>query len=135
MKRLSMLVFCLVSLTGCYESAPDKSDAADIAKQEVSMALCGDRAAGCISKAVGDARVGERLNDHTNKITVSFSKIIATPLAIKGEKQTKFTGGGFVSYVFDAKNGDTYVKEISLWSEDGAQLIDLCGHNYTFCTK
>lgn len=135
MKRLIMLVACLIGLAGCYQSTPDKSGAADIAKQEVSMALCGDRAAGCISMAVGEAHVGERLNDHTNKITVSFSKIIATPLANKGKKTKKFIGGGVVSYVFDAKNGDAYVKEISLWSEDGAQLIDLCGHNYTFCTK
>jgi hypothetical protein len=133
MIRLTTLLALSLILSGCYEKTPNDTEAIDIAKQEISMALCGDRLSACVIEANAVAHVGARRNDHTNKITVSFNSIKANPETknVNG----RFTGGGLVSYDFDAKNGKTYVKEISLWSADGSQSIELCGHDYTFCSK
>ncbi|WP_267369253.1 MULTISPECIES: hypothetical protein [unclassified Pantoea] len=132
MKRVLMVLIGTVALTGCYEKTPSKDQAIEIAKEEISMALCGDRSGRCISQSVGNAHISERLNDHTNNITVTFKGIEQRS---DSPSKSLAISGGIVSYSFDAKNGKTFVKEISLWSDDSAHSIRLCGHNYTFCRK
>ncbi|MGJ7631137.1 hypothetical protein [Citrobacter freundii] len=123
-------------LSGCYEPLPSKDKAIETAKEEVSMALCGDRTISCVFVEGGNAHIGERRSDKTAPITVTFSAIKAKYL-----KDGSLTTGkaevdeGLVVYDFDANTGDTYVKEISLWSSDGKRKIELCGHDYKFCKK
>lgn len=133
MIRLTTLLALSLILSGCYEKTPNDAEAIDIAKQEISMALCGSRLSACVIEANAAAHIGARRNDDTNKITVSFNSIKANAEAESGNEE--FIGGGLVSYDFDAKSGKTYVKEISLWSNDGSKTIELCGHDYTFCRK
>jgi len=135
MKRITLMMVSAFALAGCYDKTPNESESVEIAKQEVSMALCGDRMAACITEDAGQAHIGERLDDHTNKITVTFTNIRAKYESDGAKVPTDFSGGGLVVFEFDAKNGKTYVKEISVWSDDGSQSISLCGHDYTFCRK
>lgn len=135
MKRIAWLIASAISLTGCYEKTPSAPEAVELAKQEVSMALCGDKSASCIATANGKANIGERLNDNTNKIVVTFETIKANTPKLNQHSTVDFIGGGIVAYDFDAKSGKTHVKEISLWSDDGSHSISLCGHHYTFCKK
>ncbi|MGG7716501.1 hypothetical protein PGN42_10575 [Klebsiella aerogenes] len=131
MTRISVVALLSLILTGCYKSAPSEQEAIDIAKKEVSMAICGDKAASCIDVSGGKAHIGERKNDNTNQVTVTFKNIKA-----KRDASVKVNvNAGMVVYDFDAKTGDTYIKELSLWSEDGEHSIELCGHNYKFCRK
>lgn len=132
MKKLLLVMGGVLLLAGCYEKTPSSERSVEIAKEEVSMAMCGDRSGKCISQSIGNAHISERLNDHTNKITVTFKSIEQKPDS--PSKALKISGG-IVTYIFDAKDGRTAVKEISLWSEDGTHSIELCGHNYTFCRK
>lgn len=136
MKRLLFIAVTAFTLTGCYEPAPTKDKAIEIAKEEVSMALCGDRSISCIYAEGGIAHIGERRDDMTMPITVTFKNIKAKSLkngsVTSGKAQVD---GGMVAYDFDAKSGNTYIKEIALWSEDGKRTIDLCGHDYKFCRK
>lgn len=127
-----MVLLGAIALTGCYEKTPTKDQAIEAAKKEISMALCGNRSEACIEQSVGNAHISERLNDHTNKITVTFKSIKQ-----KSDSPSKDVAisGGIVSYIFDAKDGKNLIKEISLWSEDSHHSIELCGHDYTFCKK
>lgn len=75
MTRISVVALLSLILTGCYKSAPSDQEAIDIAKKEVSMAVCGDKAASCIDVSGGKAHIGERKNDNTNQVTVTFKNI------------------------------------------------------------
>lgn len=132
MKRLLVAAGITILLSGCYEKTPTKEEAVEIARQELSMALCGDRSTGCIKSAIGNAHIGERLNDGTNKIVVRFKGIQIQGGSVPPASEIV---GGTIAYDFEAKNGKTYIKEISLWSEDSEHSVELCGHNYAFCRK
>lgn len=132
-RGLTILAITLL-LTGCYKPTPNDDRAISIAKEEVSMALCGDRSAECFSIDGAKVRVGERRSDKTSPITVTIqginikSKSDGSVVAVSEQVDE-----GIVVYDFDANSGKTYVKEISLWSTDGKRKIELCGHNYKFC--
>lgn len=100
------------------------------------MAICGDRTVSCIYAEDAKAHIAERKKDNTNQVTVTFKRIKAKvsdgPVTSVGANDVD---EGMVVYDFDAKTGDTYVKEISLWSDDGKRGIELCGRNYKFCKK
>lgn len=134
MIRYAIFLFIILGLAGCYKNTPTDTEAIDIAKKEVAMALCGKKEINCITTDAGKANIGPRLKDHTNKITVTFK-------SIKLNDQSKVDGkiaavdAGIVSYEFDSKTGDTYIKQISLWSDDGKGSVELCGHGYKFCNK
>ncbi|EMJ5171277.1 hypothetical protein RLO55_001582 [Klebsiella aerogenes] len=131
MKRIMAVALLSLALTGCYKSAPTEQEAIDTAKKEVLMAVCGDKNNSCVDVSGGKAHIGERKNYNTNQVTVTFKNIKA-----KRDTSVKVNvNAGMVVYDFDAKTGDTYIKELSLWSEDGDHSIELCGHNYKFCRK
>ena len=132
MRKVLVMLLAGMLLSGCYEKTPSKDKAVEIAKQEISMALCGDRTGGCIVDSVGTAHISDRFEDHTNKIVVNFSGIIQRADA---PHILQKISGGEVSYIFDAKDGKSYIKEISLWSLDGTHSIELCGHDYMFCRE
>ncbi len=131
MKRIMAVALLSLALTGCYKSAPTEQEAIDTAKKEVFMAICGDKNKSCVDVSGGKAHIGERKNDNTNQVTVTFKNIRARSDA--SEKVN--VDAGIVVYDFDATTGETYIKEISLWSEDGNHSIELCGHDYKFCRK
>ncbi|HHT0320925.1 TPA: hypothetical protein ACTW78_003122 [Raoultella planticola] len=131
MKRIAAIALLSLALTGCYKSAPSDQEAIDIAKKEVSMAICGDKSVSCVDFSEAKAHISERRSDDTNQVTVTFKNITAK----SGASENINVDAGMVVYDFDAKTGDTYIKELSLWSEDGNHSIELCGHNYTFCRK
>ncbi|KTR45543.1 hypothetical protein NS303_21710 [Pantoea ananatis] len=132
MKSVTMVVFAATLLAGCYEKTPSNEQAIEIAKKEISMAMCGNKTESCIKQSVGNAKIGPRLNDHTNKINVTFSGIIQTD---DSPSKAYLISGGIVNYTFDAKDGNSHVNEISLWSDDSKHSIELCGHDYKFCKK
>lgn len=131
MKRIAAIALLSLALTGCYKSAPSDQEAIEIAKKEVSMAICGDKTVRCVDISGGKAHISDRRSDNTNQVTVTFKNIITK----SGEAGNINVDAGMVVYDFDAKTGDTYIKELSLWSEDGNHSIELCGHDYTFCRK
>lgn len=131
MKRL-IIVIAAIWISGCHDKTPTKDQAVEMAKEELSMALCGDRGGSCISQARGNAHISERLSDHTNNVIVTFKDIEQKPESPSNKLDIS---EGIIAFSFDAKNGETYVKEISLLSDDASHSIDLCGHNYTFCRK
>lgn len=131
MTRITAIALLSLALTGCYKSAPSDQEAIDIAKKEVSRAICGDKAVSCVDVSGGKAHISERRSDDTNQVTVTFKSIKAKSNASENIN----VDAGMVVYDFDAKTGDTYIKELSLWSEDGNHSIELCGHDYKFCRK
>ncbi|ELS1887057.1 hypothetical protein [Raoultella sp. C349492] len=131
MKRIAVIALISMALTGCYKSAPSDQEAIDIAKKEVSMAICGDKSISCVDFRGAKAHISERRSDDTNQVTVTFKSITAK----SGASENINVDAGMVVYDFDAKTGDTYIKELSLWSEDGNHSIELCGHDYKFCRK
>lgn len=133
--RFMALCFLSLSLTGCYKQTPSEDEAIEIGRQEISMALCGNRDARCVDSGYGKAHISERRNDNTNQITVTFNnvKVKDGSLALSGV--LKATYSGLVVYDFDAENGETYIKEISLATGDGRHSVELCGHGYKFCRK
>lgn len=92
MKRIAWLIASAISLTGCYEKTPSAPEAVKLAKQEVSMALCGDKSASCIATANGKANISERLNDNTNKIVVTFETIKANAPKLNQHSTVDFIG-------------------------------------------
>ena len=131
MTRITAIALLSLALTGCYKSAPSDQEAIDIAKKELSMAICGDKAVSCVDVSGGKVHISERRSDDTNQVTVTFKNVKAK----SGGSENINVDAGMVGYDFDAKTGDTYIKELSLWSEDGNHSIELCGHDYKFCRK
>lgn len=97
------------------------------------MAVCGDKTNSCVHVSGGKAHIADRRNDNTNQVTVTFKTIKANGDA--QESNAVNVDAGMVVYDFDAKTGETYIKQLSLWSDDGKHSIELCGHDYKFCRK
>ncbi|WKM72841.1 hypothetical protein Q2T70_03565 [Klebsiella oxytoca] len=135
MKRITAVALLSLALTGCYKTAPSEQEAIDIAKKEVSMAVCGDRSVSCVDISGGKVNIGPRRDDHTNQIIVTFKSIKTNGELNEQESAVGKVDAGMVKYDFDATNGKTYIKDISLWSEDGKHSIELCGHDYKFCKE
>ncbi|HCQ6671024.1 hypothetical protein ACHEUO_22435 [Klebsiella oxytoca] len=133
MKRITAVVLLSLALTGCYKSAPSEQEAIDTAKKEVLMAVCGDKTNSCVDVSGGKAHIADRRNDNTNQVTVTFKTIKANGDA--QESRAVNVDAGMVVYDFDAKTGEAYIKQLSLWSDDGKHSIELCGHDYKFCRK
>lgn len=125
----------ILGLSGCYESTPSETMAIDIARKEVSIALCGDKKVNCFESYGEIAKIGPRRNDKTNQIIVTFRTIKPKSLHDGEEGHLGGVEAGIVKYDFDAKNGKTYIKDISLWSNDGKHSVELCGHDYKFCRE
>lgn len=128
MKRLLIMAIAGLSLTGCGKPAPTRDEAFQMAKQEMSMALCGDRSASCFIAEGGSSKVSEKKNDNTYNASATFN-------SLKGKGKDLDYSGGVVFFEIDDETRAVYVKSISAWSEDGKKSIELCGSNYKFCTK
>ena len=135
MKRITTMLFLSLALVGCDEKTPSSQEAINFAKQEVSLALCGDKKVNCFDSDGESAKIGPRRNDKTNQIIVAFRTI--KPKVLSEGKLSDLGGieAGIVTYNFDATNGKTYIKDISLWSIDGKHSVELCGHDYKFCRE
>lgn len=79
------------------------------------------------------AHISERRNDNTNQISVSFDNVKIHEVIVPAHGVERGVYSGLVVYDFNAKNGDTYIKEISLSTTDGRHSVELCGHGYKFC--
>ncbi len=128
MKRLIIITIAGLSLAGCGKPTPTQDEAFQLAKKEMSMALCGDKSANCFFVEGGSAKVSERKNDNTYNASATFR-------AIKGNGKNLDYNGGLVSFQIDAETNAVYVQSIEAWSEDGKKSIALCGRDYKFCTK
>ncbi|RFS80919.1 hypothetical protein D0U00_04435 [Leclercia adecarboxylata] len=126
MKRLIIVTIAGLSLIGCGKPAPTEDEAFQLAKKEMSMALCGDKSASCFSVEGGSAKVSERKNDNTYNASATFK-------TIKGKGKRLDYNGGLVSFQIDADTHAVYVQSIEAWSEDGNKTIALCGRDYKFC--
>lgn len=128
MKRLIMITIAGLSLAGCGKPAPTEDEAFQLAKKEMSMALCGDKSASCFFVEGGSAKVSERKNENTYNASATFN-------SIRGNGKNLDYNGGLVSFQIDAETDAVYVQSIEAWSEDGKKSIALCGRDYKFCTK
>ena len=128
MKRLIFIVAAGFSLVGCGKPAPTQDEVFQLAKQEMSMALCGDKSASCFIAEGGSSKVSERKNDNTYNASATFQ-------SLKGKDKTLDYSGGVVHFEIDAETRAVHVKSISAWSDDGKKSIELCGRDYKFCKK
>lgn len=128
MKRLIIVTIAGLLLAGCNKPAPTEDEAFQLAKKEMSMALCGDKTASCFFVEGGRAKVSERNSDNTYNASATFK-------TIKGNGKSLDYSGGLVSFQIDAQTNAVYVHSIEAWSEDGKKSIALCGRDYKFCTK
>ncbi|MDU3899253.1 MAG: hypothetical protein E7G69_22620 [Enterobacter sp.] len=126
MKRLIIVSIAALSLAGCGKPPPTEDEAFQLAKKEMSMALCGDKSASCFSVEGGSAKVSERKSDNTYNASATFR-------SIKGNGKSLDYSGGVVSFQIDAETSAVYVQTIEGWSEDGNKTIALCGRDYKFC--
>ncbi|EBZ7456409.1 hypothetical protein G5Y54_001826 [Salmonella enterica] len=126
MKRETILLASMLTLTGCYDTPPTKDEAFQLGKRELSMALCGDKSASCFIVQGGSSKVSERKNDNTYGASTTFRNIV-------GKEKPLDYQEGIVFFDIDAKNKAVYVKSIEAWSTNGSKSIRLCGHNYKFC--
>ncbi len=128
MKRLIIVSIAALSLAGCGKPPPTEDEAFQLAKKEMSMALCGDKNASCFSVEGGSAKVSERKSDNTYNASTTFR-------AIKGSGKSLDYSRGLVTFQIDAETNAVYVQSIEAWSEDGKKSISLCGRDYKFCAK
>lgn len=117
-KRLIMVTMAGLSLVGCGKPAPTEDEAFQLAKKEMSMALCGDKSASCFSVEGGSAKVSEKKNDNTYNASATFQ-------SLKGKDKKLDYSGGVVFFEIDAETREVYVKSISAWSDDGKKSIEL----------
>lgn len=124
----AILIACGSILTGCGDNKPTENEAFQIAKKEISMALCGDKTASCFISEGGNANVSDKKTDGTYGVSATFSSIKGKDIPIKYNE-------GAVFLDIDAKTNAVYIKSIDVWSSDGKQKISLCGRDYKFCSK
>lgn len=123
----SLFLFSFL-LTGCGDEKPTKNDAFQLAKKEMSVALCGDKSASCFIVEGGSAKVSDKRNDGTYRVSANFK-------SIKGKNSPIEYEEGVVLFDIDAKTQQIYIKSIEAWSRDGKHSIVTCGHDYKLCKK
>lgn len=130
MRSLTFLavISCSFILAGCGDEKPSQEEALQLGKQEMSMALCGDKSASCFTTQGEKVKISEKKNNDTYNASVTFQRL-------KSNGNDLAYDQGVAFFEIDAKSKESYVKSIEAWSEDGQHSVKLCGHNYKFCRK
>lgn len=127
-KAVIVTILCCLLLTACGDKKPTEDEVFQLAKNEISMALCGDKSASCFIVQGGNAKISDKKTDGTYSASATFR-------SITGKTSPLNYSSGTASFDIDAKTGDVYIKTIDAWSEDGKKTITLCGRDYQFCKK
>lgn len=122
------VLVCIIALAGCGDKKPTENEAFQLAKKEISVALCGDKNASCFIVEGGSAKVSDKKSDGTYGVSATFE-------SIKGKDNPLPYSEGVVYFDIDAKTEEVYIKSIEAWSADGKHSVVTCGHNYKLCRK